>query len=70
MVSNHNGHLGLTDQNFSTEGLQNPEPVLVDFWATHSTRCKSTHCSQTDSHAFDRLSAHTFPRWVPWCVAP
>ena len=29
MVSNHNGHLVLTDQNFSTEVLQNPEPVMV-----------------------------------------
>jgi thioredoxin 1 len=33
----------ITDENFEREILKSPVPVLVDFWATWCSSCKSMH---------------------------
>ncbi len=40
-MNTQNGHLILTDENFTAEVLQLPEPVLVDIWAPWSGPCQA-----------------------------
>lgn len=36
-----NNIVTLTEENFSTEVLQSPTPVLVDFWGDHCPPCRA-----------------------------